>query len=669
MQSYANPLLVLPDRPLPRSVAVIGAGTIGPDIAYYLKAAVPGLKLCIVDVVQEAVDRAVRRLHDHARKAVATGRMSQAQASRISENVVGTLDYGAIADAEWVLEAATENLHIKQTIFERVEAIVSPRALITSNTSSLPAEQMFDALRHGERATITHFFTPAWKNPVVEVVRWRGVDSSVVEYLRWLFCFTGKVPLETADVAGFMLDRVFTNWCNESALMLDRATAPEIDRVSHEFVHAGPFSVLNLTRGNPIMIAANTLQARLEGEHYLPASIFGSVDRWVDAVPGGSGPLSADAAEAVRERLLGILFSQSMDIVDRRIGEPADLELGCRLALGFKKGPFEVMNGLGEEMTRRLLDRLSEERPGMPTQKRPFAAYQDFLRHVLVDEVDRIKVITLRRPEALNALHDDMTDEILSVIRRYESDADVKGFVIVGYGRAFCAGADIGRFPNVLGDPEACIRYAHDCSRLLRHLDGMAKPVVAALNGMCLGGGFELAMRCHAIVAVDSAWMQLPEITLGIVPGIGALVVPYRRWPKAAAIFDDLLRRAERLTAKHAHELGVIDAIADDYAGLLALALERVDTISGHVKKIAEGPVSIPALTPVEPKAANGDRLSSEVIGIMEKAVRDAAAASTFADALEVGYRAFARSACTAAAKEGVAAFQERRRPDFTNTP
>ena len=97
--------------------------------------------------------------------------------------------------------------------------------------------------------------------------------------------------------------------------------------------------------------------------------------------------------------------------------------------------------------------------------------------------------------------------------------------------RHFPAGADIGRFPSMLGNREQCIEYARVCSRLLVYLDTCRKPVVAALNGMALGGGLELAVRCHGIVAVKNAWLQFPEITLGIAPGIGGMVIPYRRWP------------------------------------------------------------------------------------------------------------------------------------------
>ncbi|NJD35348.1 MAG: 3-hydroxyacyl-CoA dehydrogenase/enoyl-CoA hydratase family protein [Betaproteobacteria bacterium] len=667
-RAYANPLLAAPARALPRAVAIIGAGTIGPDIGYYLKSALPDLKLYLVDVSQKAVDSALLRFQDYSKKAVARGKMSEADAVAVTSNLVGTLDYADIAGCDWVIEAATENLTLKRKIFAQIEAVVRPDALITSNTSSLPAAQIFSALKRQERATVTHFFAPAWRNPAVEVIAWEETDPAVVEYLRWVFCTTGKVPLVTADVACFMLDRIFDNWCNEAALLLDRATAAEIDSVAAEFVHAGPFFVLNLARGNPIITETNTLQAEMEGEHYIPAPVFRSVDTWVTVPPGKRVEVAADTARAVRERLLGILFSQSVDIIDRKIGELADLDLGCRLALGFRNGPLDLMKSLGEQATGRALMRLREERPGMPMPTRPFDAYQDFLRHILVDDLDGVKVITLRRPEAMNALHDEMNDEILSVIRRYENDPRVTGFVLTGYGtRAFCAGADIGRFVDMLGDAPAAAQYARDCSRLLVHLDRMNKPVVAALNGMALGGGLELAMRCHAIVAVKHAWLQLPEVTLGIVPGIGAMVVPYRRWPHATATFNAMLRQAERLKAVRAHELGIVSALADDYSSLIRMATARVRELSNTLVPIGDAPVAV-SIDAVEARSAGGQILSRECIAIMEQAIRDAAAAPSFAAALEAGYLAFGRSACTAAAHEGITSFKEKRQADFSKT-
>jgi len=666
---FANPLLQPPAWPMPRRVAIIGAGSIGPDIGYYLKSALPSLALTLIDLQQSALDAALARFRGYADKAVARGKMKPADAQSVLADVSASTDYDAIAGCDWVLEAATENLALKRRIFADVEARVSDDAIITSNTSSLPAARIFSELRHPRRATVTHFFAPAWRNPAVEVIDWPQADPALVAHLRRLFCETGKLPLVTADAPCFMLDRIFDNWCNESALLLDRATAGEVDSVAADYVHAGPFFVLNLARGNPIIVETNTLQADEEGEHYRPAQIFRSVDRWVTVGPNQRVEVANDVASDVRDRLLGVLFSQSVDILDRAIGEAADLDLGCRVALGFRRGPLELMRELGDAETARILERFVRERPGMPAPMRALADYQCFERHVLVDDLDGVKVITLRRPEALNALHDEMTDEILAVIRRHESDDAVAGFVITGYGtRAFCAGADIGRFPSMLGDAQASARYARDCSRLLVHLDAMAKPVVAALNGMALGGGFELAMRCHALVAMRDAWMQLPEITLGIVPGIGAMVVPYRRWPAAATVFHGMLRRADRLKAVRAHELGIVDALADDPQALVAAAVARVREFAGQRTRIPDGPVALPPFADDAGQSASGATLSRTTVALIEDAIREAAAAPTLSAALEAGYRAFGASACTAAAREGIAAFHERRNPDFTRT-
>ncbi len=506
-----------------------------------------------------------------------------------------------------------------------------PDAWITSNTSSLPAARIFSELHHKNRATVTHFFAPAWRNPVVEVIDTPALDRAVLEDLRWLFCTTGKVPLVTADVPCFMLDRVFDNWCNEAAHLLDRASAAEINSTAAEFVHAGPFFVLNLANGNPIIIETNTLQADEEGEHYRPAAIFRTAGTWNTVSPGKTVPVAPQTAAAIRDRLLGILMSQSGDILDRNIGGAADLELGCRLALGFKSGPLELMGKLGALEVARIGKRLVAERSGLPLPKRPPADYQNFHRSVLVDDARGVKIITIRRPEALNALHDELTDEILGVIRQFENDPAVRGFVITGYGpRAFSAGADIGRFPKMLGDAHAAAQYARDCSRLLLHIDGMTKPVVAALNGMALGGGLELVLRCPGAVAMRNASLQLPEILLGIVPGLGAIVVPYRRWPKAAATFHAMMRRAESVSAKTAHELGIVDRLSDDYATMIEDAVERVHALTGRLQAPAEGAIAIEPPAPADAVAFSGQKLSIEVTRILERAIVDAAAARSF---------------------------------------
>jgi enoyl-CoA hydratase/3-hydroxyacyl-CoA dehydrogenase len=109
--------------------------------------------------------------------------------------------------------------------------------------------------------------------------------------------------------------------------------------------------------------------------------------------------------------------------------------------------------------------------------------------------------------------------------------------------------------------------------------------------------------------------------------------------------------------------LGILDELADGFDDLIAKSLERVHQLAGRIPTIADAPVAVP---PFDPGAAAGGKvLSATVIGLIERAVREAAAAPTLAAALEIGYQAFGAVACTAAAREGISAFEERRAPDF----
>ncbi len=663
--NYYNPLIVKPARPMPKVVAMVGAGTIGPDIGYYLISSVPDIKLYVVDIVEKPLENAQKRIEGYIQKAIEKKKMTEEKSRAVETNIHYTTDYAEIKEAKLVIEAATESLEIKRKIFAQVEEIVTPETIITSNTSSIPAERIFSGVKRPERTTVTHFFAPAWRNPVVEVITWEKVDRKIVDYLVWMFCRTGKTPIVSKSEICFILDRVFDNWCNEAAMLLDIATSSQIDKVAEEFVYAGPFYVLNLARGNPIIVETNTLQME-EGQHYRPAKLFQSVETWVAPSPGSEVEVPSEIRRRVRDRLLGVLFSQCFDIINRGIGTLQDLNLGCQIALGFREGPFDIMRDLGDRETRRVIAQFQKDRPGMPGLKGGVSRYQDFKRHILVDQMDEVKIITMRRPQFMNALNDDVNDETLEVLRNGENDPTVRGFVITGYGeRAFCAGAEIGKFPQLLGNAEASVQYSRDCSRLLRFIDGTGKPVVAAVNGMALGGGAELAMRCHRLVATRSAYFQFPEVTLGILPGIGGMVVPYRRWPVSSKLLHDMIRFGARLSAEEALGIGVVTRLADDYAGLIACAVQEVKDLVGKVEHIPDGPVEIAEMEFTERPMAGKLSLSREVVEIISKAIQDAARAPTFEEALEVGYRAFGHVACTEAAKEGISAFLQKRNPEF----
>ena len=274
--------------------------------------------------------------------------------------------------------------------------------------------------------------------------------------------------------------------------------------------------------------------------------------------------------------------------------------------------------------------------------------------------------VTLNRPPA-NALAVPILEGLHAAIDAAERAGDVKVMIVTSaLDGFFAAGADIKHMSSI--DARSFMAYGDKMRAVNDRLASSSWISIAAVDGLALGGGLELALRCHGIVAMRNASLQLPEILLGIVPGLGAMVVPYRRWPKAAATFHAMMRRAERVSAKKAHELGIVDRLSDDYAAMIESAVERVHALTGQLQAPTNGAVAIEPPAPGDAIAFNGQKLSVEVTRILERAIVEAAAAQNFDAALEIGYRAFGSSACTAAAREGIDAFLQRRPADFTKT-
>jgi len=662
--STANPLLLKPARPLPREAAVVGAGTTGVDIGYYLKSSLPDMRLIFVDGDEQALKIAERQFTDYVKNSVEKKKIREEQGQKILGNVVYATGYDEVRNADMIIEAL-ESLSLKKEAFTRIEPAVSASAIIISNTGLFPPGRLFAEMKDPSRATVAHFFAPAWRSIPVELVGWEKVSRETLDYLSWFFAMTGKTVMVTGNAVCLMLGRIWNNWCNEAARLLDNATAAMIDHVAEEFAAEGPFRTLNVTKGGDTVFEGNTLQME-DGDHYRPSPTLKSAQPWETKKPGSPLDAPEDKKGMIRDRLLGVLFSQSFDIIDRGIGTPEDLNFGCQVALGFNKGPMDIMLDMGEVRVRQIVEKFLTERNGFPGPKRPYQDYQNFRRYILLDEIDGVKIMTIRRPQAMNAIREELNNEILALLKEYENDPATKGFVLTGYGTAaFSAGADIGTFPDMLGDIEKGTQAARDWAKVQPYMDQLGKPIVAAINGVALGGGLELAIRCHSMVATANARFQFPEIMLGILPAIGGTIVPYRKWPRGAALFHEMLCLARPINVKEALEIGMVARVAGSYYEMIEEAIREVDNLSGGIKRIPDGRVDIPKMAMPESPMAGKLALSKESISIIIKTVEKGAQAERFADALEIGYRGFGEIACTEAAKEGVAAFLEKRAPVF----
>ena len=252
---------------------------------------------------------------------------------------------------------------------------------------------------------------------------------------------------------------------------------------------------------------------------------------------------------------------------------------------------------------------------------------------LLFDLRDGIALITINRPDKLNALNDQVMAELADVAQRLATDDVIRGAILTGAGpKAFVAGADIGDLAKQ-GPFDGKARALRG-QAVLRRLETCGKPVIAAVNGFALGGGCELAMACHLRIASENAKFGQPELKLGIAPGYGGTQRLPRLVGRGVAL--QLILTGETIDAREAHRIGLVNKVVPS-AELLAAAEQLLRAI------LAMGPLAV--------------RLALEAV--------DQGLEMSLDEGLLLEANHFGLLAATRDMKEGLGAFLEKRAPKF----
>ena len=177
-------------------------------------------------------------------------------------------------------------------------------------------------------------------------------------------------------------------------------------------------------------------------------------------------------------------------------------------------------------------------------------------QNILIEHRDRVGLITLNRPQALNALNDDLMDELGHALLAFDADTMIGAIVLTGSAKAFAAGADISRMRDLTF---ASAFQSNFVSRNWETIRQIRKPVIAAVAGYALGGGCELAMMCDIVIAADTARFGQPEIKLGVMPGAGGTQRLSLAVSKAKAM--DLCLTARMMDAAEAERAGLVSRV------------------------------------------------------------------------------------------------------------
>ena len=251
---------------------------------------------------------------------------------------------------------------------------------------------------------------------------------------------------------------------------------------------------------------------------------------------------------------------------------------------------------------------------------------------ILVSQTDRVGIITLNRPEALNALNSQVMAEVTSAAAEFDADAGIGAIIITGSAKAFAAGADIKEMASLSFSDV----FGSDFFAAWGKLAAVRTPLIAAVAGHALGGGCELAMMCDVLIAADTAKFGQPEIKLGVLPGMGGSQRLTRAVGKAKAM--DMILTGRTIDAAEADRIGLVSRVvpADE---LLAQANAVATTISQMSR--------------------SASRMAKEAV--------NRAFESSLTEGLLYERRLFHSAFATDDQTEGMAAFTEKRAAHFTH--
>ncbi len=628
-----------PLRP-PATVAILGAGNMGSGIAQACAQA--GFAVRVRDVDEPSIRRGRERIEKMLVGAIERKKLTPARRDEVLARISFTTDLAeAVRGAALVVEAVFEEMAVKRAVFAEVAQLVGPEVVVATNTSSLSVAELGAGFPHPGRFAGLHFFYPAAINKLVEVIGSASTDPAVVRELVRFCYLLRKIPIETADTAGFCVNRYFVPYLNEATRLAEEevGTLATIEEVGRELFGAtlGPFELMNVT-GIPIAFHAETSLYRAFGPAYAPSKRLEQQFRAGQPWAWKETTVEPGQKAAVRARFLGLTIGIATQLVEEGVASAEATDRGATVGLRRTWGPFAQLNSVGLTEGLRLVEEYARTWPGnFPVanalRQRVGRGETTWpLRTVRVEREGPVAWVLLDRPEVLNSLNSDVLGQVEEAFAELERARGVRAVVLAGSSPVFAAGADIAEMEKK--SLAEGIDFGFLGQRVAERVERFPAPVIALVEGYALGGGLELALAADFIVAAEGAQLGLPEVTVGIHPGMGGAT------------------RLTRLIGRSRTKLLT-------YTGVPVSAEEAYRL--GFVARV------LPAGTAREETQALAELIASRApLGVRwVKQVIDRGLDAPLAAGLHLEGESAGHTFGTADRKEGMRAFLERRKPQF----
>jgi len=578
-----------------RKVAVIGAGIMGSGIAQRL--AQNGLHVVLVDVGPDELRLGMERVRALLHEAIDKGILSEKEGAKVCSRIELSTELERAARADLAIEAVTEDEVIKANLFKELDELCGPSTILASNTSALSINELAGHTKRKDRFLGLHFFYPPTKNRLLEIIPGKDTSRATLDTIQGLVKALGMAPIMVRDSPGFAVNRLFVPWLNEATRLVENFEAEivTVDMVARDAfdIGMGPFELMNATGIN---VAYHSMRALEQlGHFYGPSNIMKRQFRGRKPWDLKGRPNMA-RSDVVRRRLYGVAIQEACALLDEKVASIEDIERGVRLGLRWGRGPFELMNILGVNGVQAIAKAFYDRHPylGMPRALKEWLAKGKpwKFNYVALERAGVVARIVVNRPEAMNAINEDVLAQLEDRFDRADRHPKVRAIVLEGTGRAFMAGADIGFFIDRIerGRVDDIIALTTRAHGLAKRIDASRKLVIAKIDGAAMGGGVELALVADVVVASERARLGFPETGIGLYPGLGGTQRLPRLVGKELAKY--LIMTGRTLDARTAKAMGLVQYIVPSAridAFVLGLRKRKA------IKRLGKGPMKLTA--------------------------------------------------------------------------
>ncbi|MFB6112418.1 MAG: 3-hydroxyacyl-CoA dehydrogenase NAD-binding domain-containing protein [Halobacteriaceae archaeon] len=652
------------------TVTVLGAGNMGHGITEV--AALAGYDVRMRDINEEFVEDGYEEIEWSVGKLVEKDQLSQDEADAALARIETVVDLGdAVEGTDIVIEAVPEKMELKQNVYRELEQEAPEEAIFATNTSSLSVTALSEVTERPELFCGMHFFNPPVRMQLVEVISGAHTDPETLEVVEALAEEMGKTPVRVRkDSPGFIVNRVLVPLMNEAAWLVEDGVADmaTVD-ASVKYDMGLPMGAFELADQVGIDVGYHVLdymESELGAAYEVCPLLVEKVEANELGKKSGQGfydydnggvEIPPDAGEeAVVDRLRALMANEVAKLLGGDVADVEAIDEAVMLGAGFPEGPARMADDMGLEAVLDVLESAYEESgaaryepagelESRVAEGRGFYAVADagaegdtdvdaYEALAIEEASDGVVRLVLDRPHRMNTITPQMLDELASAVDDLDDNEDVRCLMLVGQGDdAFSAGADVTSMA-ANAEPLEAVELSRLGQEAFGTLQTADTPVLAAIDGYCLGGGMELATCADLRIASTRSELGQPEHDLGLLPGWGGTQRLARIVGEGRA--KEIIFTADRYEPEVLADYGFINRVVDP--------ADFEEAAHELAADLASGPPIAQAFTKRAMEAGRNDI--------------DAG--------LAVESQAFGHLIGTDDLMEGVSAFMEDRDPEFT---